>query len=106
MRKIIMSGLFAIAVVGLAFAADIDRHADFSNPKTPTAARGVQRLLRHRRQPDSPATISAGKYRTDNEGATCACSDGKCPADDPSVGWFDLRSRGVVKDDAHRVAHA
>jgi len=38
MRKMIMTGLFAIAVVGLAFAADRDRHADFSNRKGPTAA--------------------------------------------------------------------
>ena len=41
MRKIIMSGLFAVAVVGLAYAgADHDRHADFSNPKAPAAAPG------------------------------------------------------------------
>ena len=43
MRKIIMSGLFAVAVVGLAYAgSDHDRHADFSNPKTPTAAPGCK----------------------------------------------------------------
>ena len=81
MRKIIMSGLFAIAVVGLAFAADRDRHADFSSPKTPTAAAGCKGFY------GSDDNLTActdfcGKFRTDNDGATCDCTDGKCPADE------------------------
>jgi hypothetical protein len=81
MRKMIMTGLFAIAVAGLAFAADRDRHADISNPKTPTAAAqckgfyGTDDNL-------TACTDFCGKYRTDNDGATCDCTDGKCPADD------------------------
>ena len=81
MRKIILSGLFAIAVVGLAFAADIDRHADFSNPKTPTAAAGCKGFY------GTDDNLSAcndwcGEFRTSNAGASCACDEGKCPADD------------------------
>jgi hypothetical protein len=81
MRKIIVSGLFAIATVGLAFAADIDRHADFSNPKAPTAAAGCKGFY----GTDDNLTACSDfceKWRTDNDGATCACSDGKCPADE------------------------
>jgi hypothetical protein len=81
MRKIIMSGLFAIAVVGLAYAADRDRHADFSNPKTPTAPAGCKGFY----GTDDNLTACSdfcGQYRTDNAGATCDCNDGKCPADD------------------------
>jgi hypothetical protein len=81
MRKMILSGLFAIAVVGLAYAADRDRHADFSDPKTPTAAakcKGFYNLDDNL----TPCNDFCGKYRTDNEGATCECTDGKCPADD------------------------
>ncbi len=81
MRKIIMSGLFAVAVVGLAYAgSDHDRHADFSNPKTPTAAPGCKGFY----GTDDNLTACSdfcGQYRTDNPGATCDCDDGKCPAD-------------------------
>ena len=38
MRKIMVSGLFAIATVGLAYAADMYRHANYGNPKAPTGA--------------------------------------------------------------------
>jgi len=80
MRKIIMSGLFAIAVVGLAYASDRDRHADYSNPKTPAVPGckgfyGTDDNL-------TPCNDFCDQLRTDNQGATCACSDGKCPADD------------------------
>jgi hypothetical protein len=81
MRKIIMSGLFAIAVVGLAYAADHDRHADFSNPKTPTAPAGCKGFY-GTDDNLTPCNDFCGQYRTDNEGATCECGDGKCPADD------------------------
>ena len=81
MRKIIMSGLFAIAVVGLAYAADRDRHADFSNPKAAAAGpacKGFYNLDDNL----TPCNDFCGQWRTDNEGATCECNDGKCPADD------------------------
>jgi hypothetical protein len=29
----------------------------------------------------SPCSDFCEQYRTDNPGATCACGDGKCPAD-------------------------
>ena len=38
MRKILMTGLFVLAVVGLASATDRDRHADYTNPKAASAA--------------------------------------------------------------------
>jgi len=81
MRKMIMTGLFAIAVAGLAFAADRDRHADFSNPKGPTAAAQCKGFY------GSDDNLTActdfcGKFRSDNDGATCDCTDGKCPADE------------------------
>ena len=75
MRKMIMSGLFAIAVVGLAYAADRDRHADFNNPKTPAAAAGCKGFY-------NLDDNLCGQWRTDNQGGTCECTDGKCPADD------------------------
>ena len=80
MRKMILSGLFTIAIVGLASAADRDRHADYSNPKTPNAAqcKGFYNLDDNL----SPCNDFCGQWRTDNAGATCECSDGKCPADD------------------------
>lgn len=81
MRKFIVSGLFAIALVGLAFAADIDRHADFSNPKAQPAAAGCKGFY----GTDDNRTACddfCGKYRTDNEGASCDCAEGKCTADE------------------------
>jgi hypothetical protein len=81
MRKIIMSGLFAIAVVGLAYAADHDRHADFSNPKTPNAAAGCKGFY-NTDDNLTPCNDFCGQWRTDNQGGTCECTDGKCPADD------------------------
>ncbi len=81
MQRIIMSGLFAIALVGLAFAMDIDRHADFSNPKAQPAAAGCKGFY----GTDDNRTACddfCGQYRSANEGSTCACTEGKCAADD------------------------
>ncbi|HLX04888.1 MAG TPA: hypothetical protein VKR28_05100 [Candidatus Binatus sp.] len=81
MRKIIMSGLFAIALVGIAFAMDIDRHADFSNPKAQPAAAGCKGFY----GTDDNRTACddfCGQYRTANDGATCECGEGKCAADE------------------------
>jgi hypothetical protein len=81
MRKTILSGLFAIALVGIAFAADRDRHASFTDPKAPSAAAQCKGFY------GTDDNLSAcndfcGKYRDENQGSTCACDDGKCPADD------------------------
>jgi len=81
MRKIIMSGLFAIAVVGLAYAADHDRHADFSNPKAPAAEPACKGFY-NTDDNLTPCNDFCGQWRTDNQGATCECNDGKCPDDD------------------------
>lgn len=81
MRKIIISGLFAIAVAGLAYASDRDRHADYTDPKAPataTACKGFYNLDDNL----SPCNDFCGQWRTEHEGASCECSDGKCPADD------------------------
>jgi hypothetical protein len=81
MRKIILSGLFAIAAVGLAFAADRDRHASFTDPKAPSAVAQCKGFY------GTDDNLSAcndfcGEWRTANAGGTCGCDDGKCPADD------------------------
>jgi hypothetical protein len=82
MRKIIMSGLFAVAVVGLAYAGgDRDRHADYTNPKTPSAAPACKGFY-GTDDNLSPCNDFCDKWRTDNQGATCECNDGKCAADD------------------------
>ncbi len=81
MRKIIMTGLFAIAAVGLAFAADRDRHANFSDPKAPSAVAQCKGFY----GTDDNLTACndfCGQWRSSNEGGTCACDEGKCPADD------------------------
>ena len=81
MRKIIMSGLFAIAVAGLAFAADMIVTPTSAIPRRQPPRAGCKGFY----GTDDNRTACndfCGKYRTDNEGATCACSDGKCPADD------------------------
>jgi len=82
MRKIIMSGLFAIAIVGLALAADRDRHANFTDAKASPA--GVAQCKGFYGTDDNLSACNdwCGQYRTSNEGATCACDEGKCPADD------------------------
>jgi hypothetical protein len=82
MRKIIMSGLFAIAVVGIAVAADRDRHAAYSDPK---AAAGAQALCKGFYGSDdnlSACNDFCGQWKTANEGSTCDCDDGKCATDD------------------------
>jgi hypothetical protein len=81
MRKIVLSGLFAIAVVGLAFAADHDRHADFTNPKAPSAVPACKGFY-NTDDNLTPCNDFCGQWRTDNPGATCECDDGKCPADE------------------------
>ena len=81
MRKIIMSGVFVFAMVGLASATDRDRHANYSDPKAPTAAQ----LCKGFYGTDDNLTACndfCTQIKTASEGATCACDDGKCPADD------------------------
>jgi len=81
MRKILMSGLFAIAVVGLAFAADRDRHANVTDPKAPAAVAQCKGFY----GTDDNLTLCndfCGEWRTGNAGGTCACDEGRCPADD------------------------
>lgn len=81
MRKLIMSVVFVIGLAGIAFAVDRDRHANFSDPKAPAAAaqcKGFYGL-------DDNLTACndyCQQYVTANQGATCTCDDGKCPADD------------------------
>jgi len=81
MRKLISSGLFAAVLAGIAFAAnDRDRHADYTDPKKP----GVTQCKAFYDTEDNLTLCSdwCGKYKTENEGATCECGDGKCAADD------------------------
>jgi hypothetical protein len=83
MRKLIISGLFAAALAGIAFAADRDRHADYTNPKAPAGQ--TQSQCKGFYGGDDNLTACAdwcGQYRTDNQGATCECGEGKCVADD------------------------
>jgi hypothetical protein len=80
MRKLLVSAAFAIAVAGIAWAADRDRHASFTDAKTPGTAQckgfyGTDDNL-------TPCNDFCAQYRTDNTGAQCTCDDGKCPADD------------------------
>jgi hypothetical protein len=82
MRKIIMSGLFAIAIVGLAFAADRDRHANYTDPKAPAAAAALCKGFYGTDDNLSACNDWCGEFRTSNAGASCACDEGKCPADD------------------------
>jgi hypothetical protein len=80
MRKLLLSAAFAIAVVGVALAADRDRHASFTDPKTlgTTQCRGFYGTDDNL----TPCNDFCAQYRTDNSGAKCTCDDGKCPADD------------------------
>ena len=82
MRKIIMSGLFAIAIVGLAFAADRDRHANYSDPKAPGSAAGLCKGFYGSDDNLTACNDWCGDFRSSNAGANCACDEGKCPADD------------------------
>ena len=80
MRKLLVSAAFAIALVGVAWAADRDRHASYTDPKTPETAQckgfyGTDDNL-------TACNDFCSQYRTDNSGAKCTCEDGKCPADD------------------------
>ena len=80
MRKLLVSAAFAIALLGVAWAADRDRHASFTDPKTPETAQckgfyGTDDNL-------TACNDFCAQYRTDNSGAACSCDDGKCPADD------------------------
>ncbi len=82
MRKLIISGLFAAALAGIAFAAnDRDRHADYTDGKAPNAAAQCKGFYGS----EDNLTLCndwCGKFITDNSGATCQCGEGKCPADD------------------------
>lgn len=82
MRKLILSGLFAAALAGIAFAADRDRHADFTDAKTPT----VKQCKAFYDTEDNLTLCNdwCGKFKTENAGATCSCDEGKCAADDHS----------------------
>jgi hypothetical protein len=81
MRKLLVSAVFVIAVAGIGWAADHDRHATFTDPKTPSAPAQCKGFYA---TDDNltPCNDFCAQYRTDNSGAACACDDGKCPADD------------------------
>jgi hypothetical protein len=80
MRKLILTGLFAASLAGIAFATvDRDRHADFTDGKAPAAqCKGFYGTEDNLTQ----CNDWCGKYVTENSGATCKCDDGKCAADD------------------------
>lgn len=81
MRKLIVSAIFVVAVGGIAWAADRDRHASFTDPKAPNAEAQCKGFY----GTDDNLTLCndfCGQYKTDNQGANCSCDDGKCPADD------------------------
>jgi len=81
MRKLVLSALFVVAVAGMAWAADYDRHASFTDPKTPNAPAQCKGFY----GTDDNLTACndfCTQLRADNAGATCGCDEGKCPADD------------------------
>ncbi len=90
MRKLILSGLFAAALVGTAYAAnDRDRHANFTDGKVAAATTAKDAPAECKPFYGTEDNLSAcndwcGQYKTENAGATCTCDEGKCAADDHS----------------------
>jgi hypothetical protein len=81
MRKLIIAVIFTASVAAIGWAADIDRHASFTDPKTPDAAAQCKGFY------GSDDNLTAcndfcSNYRTQNEGAKCGCEEGKCASDD------------------------
>jgi hypothetical protein len=81
MPRLLMSAAFVVALVSIASAVDIDRHATYSDPKTPNAAaqcKGFYGTDDNRTACDDWCT----QFRSANVGADCQCDDGKCAADE------------------------
>lgn len=82
MRKIIVSGIFLIAVAGLAYAADRDRRANYTDPKAAGAAQAQCKGFYGTDDNLSACNDFCNQWTAAHEGSTCACDDGKCAADD------------------------
>jgi hypothetical protein len=81
MRKLIVATVFVIGLAGIAFAADRDRHANITDPKAPAAAAQCKSFYGLDDNRTACADYCA-QYVAANEGATCTCDEGRCPADD------------------------
>ena len=82
MRKLIVSAALVAMLAGIAFAADHDRHASYTDPSA--ADKGASALCKGFYGQDdnlSPCQDWCDKWREGHEGALCDCSDGRCDAD-------------------------
>jgi hypothetical protein len=80
MRRLVVSVGLVVALAGLAWSADIDRHASFSEPNNANASQckgfyGTDDNL-------TACNDFCTQFRTDNQGAPCKCDEGKCATDD------------------------
>lgn len=83
MRKLIVITALVAMLGGLAFAADQDRHATYTDPSA--ADKGATALCKGFYGEDdnrTPCQDWCEQWRGAHDGATCECSDGKCAADE------------------------
>lgn len=84
MRKLIVTAAFIAMVAGVAFAADQDRHAAYTDPSA--ADKGATALCKGFYNSDDNRTpcqdwCEQWTQAQGHEGAKCECVDGRCDAD-------------------------
>lgn len=83
MRKLIVTAAFVAMVAGIAFAADQDRHAAYTDPSA--ADKGATALCKGFYNQDdnrTPCQDWCEQWLQGHQSASCACADGKCAADE------------------------
>ncbi|HEY6421391.1 MAG TPA: hypothetical protein VIX59_20520 [Candidatus Binataceae bacterium] len=81
MRTFLFTSVMITVLAGLAFAADIDRHADYSDPSA--GANAPMQCKTFSRIDDTRTACHdfCDNWKKDHQGATCACGEDKCPAE-------------------------
>ena len=82
MRAFLITSVMVTLLMGLAFAAaDIDRHADYTDPAAGANARAQCRSFTKLDDNRTPCNDFCASWNKDHPGATCNCSEDKCPAE-------------------------
>jgi len=82
MRKVILAVVFVVAGAASAFTADLDRHANYTDPSA--ADKGATVLCQGFYDKDdnrTPCQDWCQKWLEGHESGSCECTEGKCAAD-------------------------
>ncbi|HEY6394507.1 MAG TPA: hypothetical protein VIX12_03750 [Candidatus Binataceae bacterium] len=82
MRRYLLAAGLVVALSGVVYALDRDRHADYTDPSAAADATAQCKGFYNTDDNLTACQDWCEQYKSQHEGASCKCDDSKCPADE------------------------